>query len=69
MTPFMGVGSEVYVSVAQSRRAIGVELKPSYYSQAKRNLESGVADNWTDTTGQMNLLDEIDEEDDGESDS
>ena len=56
-TPFMGVGSEVYVSVAQGRRAIGWELKPSYYSQAKRNLESGVASNWTDSTGQLNFLD------------
>ena len=64
-TPFMGVGSEVYVSVANGRRGIGAELKPSYYQQSKRNLESGVADNWTDTTGQMNLLDEIEMEDEG----
>ena len=63
LTPFMGVGSEVYVSVANSRRGIGVELKPSYYQQAKRNLESGVVNNWTDTTGQMNLLDESDLDD------
>lgn len=62
LTPFMGVGSEVYVSVANGRRGIGVELKPSYYQQAKRNLESGVANNWTDTTGQMNLLDEMEDE-------
>ena len=54
----MGVGSEVYVAVANSRRGIGVELKPSYYQQAKRNLDSGVVNNWTDTTAQMSFLDE-----------
>jgi DNA modification methylase len=38
LTPFMGVGSEVYGSVLNNRRAIGIELKPSYYRQAVRNL-------------------------------
>jgi DNA modification methylase len=61
LTPFMGVGSEVYVSVANGRRGIGWELKPSYYQQAKRNLESGVVNNWTDTTAQMDLLEEDDD--------
>lgn len=37
-TPFMGVGSEVYGAVGANRRGIGVELKPSYYRQAVRNL-------------------------------
>lgn len=40
LTPFMGVGSEVYGAVANGRKAIGVELKRSYYRQAKQNLES-----------------------------
>jgi DNA modification methylase len=40
LTPFMGVGSEVYGAVSNGRRGIGIELKPSYYRQAKRNLES-----------------------------
>jgi len=39
-TPFMGVGSEVYGAVRNGRRAIGVELKQSYYRQALRNLQS-----------------------------
>ena len=39
LTPFMGVGSEVYGAVQNGRKAIGVELKPSYYRQALRNLE------------------------------
>ncbi len=38
LTPFMGVGSEVYGAVKMGRRAIGVELKPSYYRQAIKNL-------------------------------
>jgi DNA modification methylase len=40
LTPFMGVGSEVYSAVRASRYGIGVELKPSYYRQAVKNLES-----------------------------
>lgn len=38
LTPFMGVGSEVYGAVRQGRVGIGVELKPSYYQQTLRNL-------------------------------
>ena len=38
VTPFMGVGSEVYIPVQMGRRGIGSELKPSYYQQAERNL-------------------------------
>jgi hypothetical protein len=38
LTPFMGVGSECYGAVVNGRKAIGIELKPSYYRQAVRNL-------------------------------
>ncbi len=38
LTPFMGVGSEVYGAVLNGRRGIGVELKPSYYRQAVKNV-------------------------------
>lgn len=38
MTPFMGVGSEVYSPVSMARKAIGIELKDSYFKQAKINL-------------------------------
>ena len=37
-TPFMGVGSEVYSAVCNGRRGVGVELKPSYYRQAVKNM-------------------------------
>ncbi len=38
-TPFMGVGSEVYSPVSLGRKAIGIELKDSYFKQAKLNLQ------------------------------
>jgi len=40
LTPFMGVGSEVYGALINERRGVGIELKPSYYRQAVRNLEA-----------------------------
>ena len=40
LTPFMGVGSEVYSAVRAGRYGVGVELKPSYYRQALKNLEA-----------------------------
>ena len=39
LTPFIGVGSEVYSPVSLGRKAIGIELKDSYFKQAKINLE------------------------------
>jgi hypothetical protein len=38
LTPFMGVGSEVYGAVMNGRKGLGIELKPSYYRQAVKNL-------------------------------
>lgn len=38
LTPFMGVGSEVYGAVRLGRRGVGIELKPTYFRQAVRNL-------------------------------
>lgn len=38
LTPFMGVGSEVYGAVLNGRKAIGIELKSSYYNQAVKHL-------------------------------
>lgn len=44
-TPFMGVGSEVYSAVRLGRLGIGVELKPSYYRQAIKNLDFATKSN------------------------
>ena len=38
-TPFLGIGSEAYVSIQEGRRAVGTELKPSYFNQAVANCK------------------------------
>jgi DNA modification methylase len=53
LTPFMGVGSEVYVAVKNKRRAIGIELKPSYFRQAVKNIASAKADYAKDGMGDL----------------
>lgn len=40
LTPFMGVGSEVFEAVRLGRKSIGIELKNTYFNQAAKNLES-----------------------------
>lgn len=42
LTPFMGVGSEVYVAMKMGRKAIGIELKESYYRQAVKNIKAAL---------------------------
>ncbi len=43
LTPFMGVGSEVYGAVTNGRRGVGWELKASYFRQAVKNVEAAAA--------------------------
>lgn len=50
LTPFLGIGSEAVVALQQGRKAIGIELKSSYYTQAVRNCEG------TQAFEQMSLL-------------
>ena len=38
LTPFMGVGSEVYSAVRLGRKGLGIELKDTYFKQATINL-------------------------------
>lgn len=42
-SPFAGIGSELYVALQLGRRAMGVELKRSYFEQAVRNLHEAEA--------------------------
>lgn len=42
LTPFTGVGSEAYGALINQRKAIGIELKTSYYRQAKSNCEAAL---------------------------
>lgn len=39
LTPFAGVGSEVVGCITNGRRAIGIELKPSYFRQMVENCQ------------------------------
>lgn len=43
LSPFAGIGSEVYMAVKLGRRGVGVELKPSYYRAAVRNIQRAEA--------------------------
>lgn len=43
LTPFMGIGSEVFQAVKMNRYGIGFELKESYYDLAKANIAAAVA--------------------------
>lgn len=55
LTPFMGVGSEVYGALINGRKAIGAELKASYFKQARLNVEAAVK-GWQDCREQSELI-------------
>ena len=42
VTPFLGIGSEVYQAILQGRKGVGIELKESYYNQAVLNCQRAV---------------------------
>jgi len=54
LTPFMGVGSEVYGALRAGRKAIGIELKNSYYRQAVKNIHAAM-NGGTDESDQETL--------------
>jgi len=39
LSPFMGVGSDIYSAISLGRKAIGIELKDSYFKQAIENMK------------------------------
>jgi DNA modification methylase len=43
LSPFMGIGSEGHVAMQQNRKFIGIELKPSYYKTACKNIENALS--------------------------
>lgn len=45
LSPFAGIGSEVYGAVANGRRGVGIELKPSYYRQMVKNVQEAAKGN------------------------
>ena len=44
LTPFLGIGSEVYQSVKMGRKGIGFELKESYFNEAIKNCRQAEAE-------------------------
>lgn len=57
LSPFLGVGSEVYAAVRAGRRGIGAELKPSYFRQAVKNMEAAARDG-----AEMSWLEQVTDE-------
>jgi DNA modification methylase len=43
LTPFMGIGSELYMALKLGRRGVGIELKESYFETAVKNLREAEA--------------------------
>lgn len=52
LTPFLGIGSEVYQALKMNRKAVGIELKSSYYQVAVKNIERAIVER-----GQMDIFD------------
>jgi DNA modification methylase/superfamily II DNA or RNA helicase len=50
-TPFLGIGSEAYVALKDERKAIGIELKDSYFDVAVKNCNNAIA-----TKAQLSLI-------------
>ena len=44
LTPFLGIGSEVYQSIKMGRFGVGFELKDSYFNEAVKNCKAAEAD-------------------------
>lgn len=67
LTPFMGVGSEVYGAVINGRKGVGCELKASYFNQAVKNLARAAEIHKTkDVVKERTLLDGLDIEEPAE---
>lgn len=54
LTPFMGIGSETYMAVKMGRKAVGIELKESYYRQAVANTKEALNNKQTDLFEYLN---------------
>lgn len=67
-TPFLGVGSEAYGAVSLGRKALGTELKASYFRQAEKNLSNCHPPDRESITTQSNLMDLLDSTEDQDFD-
>jgi DNA modification methylase len=59
LTPFMGIGSEAYQALRFGRKAIGIELKESYFNIALKNLQNIEAESRNDLFSYINTEDYI----------
>lgn len=55
LSSFAGIGSEGYAAIKAKRRFVGVELKPSYFKQAVKNLDRAIVEG----DGQLGLFDRV----------
>lgn len=62
LTPFMGVGSEVYAAVCAGRLGIGAELKGSYFRQAVKNVQNAAEGRRDNETAALDLGEQNSEE-------
>lgn len=58
LTPFLGVGSEAYSAVQLNRKAIGIELKPTYYRQAVKNMAVAKAERGRSFDDMVSMMEE-----------
>jgi DNA modification methylase len=56
LSPFMGIGSEGYVSIKHGRKFIGAELKESYFKCAVENLNSAIRETENASTDLLSLM-------------
>jgi len=67
LTPFMGIGSEVFGATQLGRKGVGIELKPSYFSQAVKNMnECKVLNNTKQMPSLLDFIEQNGEFDDVE---
>lgn len=59
LTPFMGVGSEVYGAIINGRRGVGIELKEAYYRQAVKNVRKAAKGVVTEETADLLNAEEV----------
>jgi DNA modification methylase len=73
LEPYMGVGSTVCAALQYGRKAIGIELKSTYYRQSKENIQDTLKKPWYGDTHDLfsqnsdNGNDEIDQQRSDES--
>jgi len=57
LSPFAGIGSEIYTAIRMGRRGLGIELKDSYYQQAILNCQTAESEPRIVDTEELDFLD------------